>query len=50
MRKISIKKKNNVAAIGNQESSKLYNLYIIKNNISDKKTNQTLFYIITKNN
>ncbi|WP_367677723.1 prephenate dehydratase domain-containing protein [Buchnera aphidicola] len=50
MRKISIKKKNNIAAIGNQESSKLYNLYIIKNNISDKKTNQTLFYIITKNN
>ncbi|MCW5197569.1 prephenate dehydratase domain-containing protein [Buchnera aphidicola] len=46
VKKISKKKKKYIAAIGNKESSLLYNLYILKENISNKKNNQTLFYIL----
>ncbi|NIH16562.1 MAG: hypothetical protein G8D24_00645 [Buchnera aphidicola (Periphyllus lyropictus)] len=48
VKKISLKKKNNVAAIGNKKCKKLYNLYLIKENISDQKNNKTTFYIVSK--
>jgi chorismate mutase/prephenate dehydratase len=48
IKKIFYNKKKKSAAIGNEECSKLYNLFIIKKNISNKKNNSTLFYIISK--
>ncbi|WP_367675499.1 prephenate dehydratase domain-containing protein [Buchnera aphidicola] len=48
IKKIAIHKKKNSVAIGNKKCSKMYNLYIIKKNISDKKNNSTVFYIISK--
>ncbi|WP_367674248.1 prephenate dehydratase domain-containing protein [Buchnera aphidicola] len=49
IKKISQKKKKYIAAIGNKESCILYNLYIIKKNISNHKKNKTLFYVLKKN-
>ncbi|WP_350030243.1 prephenate dehydratase domain-containing protein [Buchnera aphidicola] len=48
IKKISILKKKGFAAIGNKKCSKIYNLNVIKKNISDKKNNSTIFYIVSK--
>ncbi|WP_367671513.1 prephenate dehydratase domain-containing protein [Buchnera aphidicola] len=45
---VSKNKRNNIAAIGNKKCSSLYNLYIIKKNISNNIYNKTLFYVLFK--
>ncbi|WP_343128064.1 chorismate mutase [Buchnera aphidicola (Takecallis taiwana)] len=50
MKIISNKNNNNIAAIGNKNSAKFYNLDVILKNISNTKNNNTRFFILTKNN
>ncbi|WP_343189327.1 prephenate dehydratase domain-containing protein [Buchnera aphidicola] len=47
MKKISLINKNNIAAIGNKKYCKIYNLYTLIKNISNKKNNTTRFVILS---
>ncbi|BBI01310.1 chorismate mutase I [Buchnera aphidicola (Nipponaphis monzeni)] len=50
MEKILFINKNDSAALGSLEGSKLYNLKVLKNNISNKKNNITRFIVLSKQN